>query len=427
MDAPHVIVIGAGLAGLAAASRLRERGARATLLERESAAGGRARSGPDGTPHVLDRGALSLTALARAAGLAAALLPLRPAVQARARGGALLPLAPYDHVGAPRLLDRLRLARLERVEARFRSLLAREASERGERLDDRSVVEVARLYLPREALAGWIRPLAAAWGLGDPERASRVALHRLHVAGALAAALPRAPLDALADALASAPEARLGCEALEVVAEGRALRVSLADGSALLADGVVLAVPARAALALAATLLTAPEREVLAGAWTAPAIVLEARLARPLAPDPTQVGVGAEEGLAVGVLVLDPGEAPGTARARLVAQPAWSEAHLAAPDDTIEKELVAALERLLPGATGAIEAVAIARFPEAYPQFPVGRYRALARFRRVQADRRALGRRLYFAGDHLAGPTAEDAARSGLRAAEEWLADLGGS
>ena len=41
----------------------------------------------------------------------------------------------------------------------------------------------------------------------------------------------------------------------------------------------------------------------------------------------------------------------------------------------------------------------------------------------MQADRRSLGRRLYFAGDWLAGPTAEDAAASGLRAADELLGD----
>jgi phytoene dehydrogenase-like protein len=40
----HVIVIGAGLAGLAAARRLRERECQVTLLDRSDRAGGRASS-----------------------------------------------------------------------------------------------------------------------------------------------------------------------------------------------------------------------------------------------------------------------------------------------------------------------------------------------------------------------------------------------
>ena len=40
----HVVVIGAGLAGLAAASALSQRGFRVTLLERKSIPGGRASS-----------------------------------------------------------------------------------------------------------------------------------------------------------------------------------------------------------------------------------------------------------------------------------------------------------------------------------------------------------------------------------------------
>jgi oxygen-dependent protoporphyrinogen oxidase len=422
MDAPHVIVIGGGLAGLAAASRLLERGHRVTLVEREAEAGGRVARGA-AAGDVLDPRAPGLTALARAAGALDALLPLRPVRTLRVRGGALAPLAPFDREGAPRLLDRLRLARLERVEGRFRGLLAREASERAERLDDRSIEELARLYLPRAALAGWIAPLAAAWGLGEPGAASRVALMRLHAAGALGAALPRVPLGALAGALAARVGARLACEARAVEPAGGGLRVALADGSALEADAAILAVPARAALALAAPLLTPPERGLLAEARSAPALVLQCELEEPLRPEPTWVAVDPGAGLPLASVLLDPGPPAG---ARLLACAAWSAAHLGAPDDAIAKELAAALDRLLPGASGRVAASRVHRFPEAWPLFPVGRYRALSRLRRIQEDRRAQGRRLYLAGDHLAGPTAEDAARSGLRAATDCTSDLRG-
>lgn len=59
-SARHVLVIGGGLAGLAAATALAERGARVTLLERDSYLGGRAGAWSDrlrdGTPFQMERG-----------------------------------------------------------------------------------------------------------------------------------------------------------------------------------------------------------------------------------------------------------------------------------------------------------------------------------------------------------------------------------
>ena len=438
METPHAVVIGGGLAGLAAAFALRERGLRVTLLEREAEPGGRARSrAAEG--FVFDDGAQVLGAeggafgsLAARAGAAGALLPLRPVASLRFVDARPQALTAWRSRDAARLLDRLRLARLERVEARFRSILVRDASERGERLDDRSVAELIALYLPRAALEGWAAPLAASLGLGDPARASRVALMRLHAAGALAAALPRAGLGTLAEALAKGVDARLGCTAEGIEPAGGALRVVLAGGEAPVeADAVVLATPARAALALAEPLLTPPERELLAAATTAPAIVLQAALERPLPGGLSRIGVAPSAGLPVVALLHEPGEAgsprvpEGRAAASLVAAPAWSQARLDAPDDVLTKELVVLLDRVQPGASRWVSAAHAVRHAAAYPQFPVGRYRALARLRRVQADRRGLGRRLYLAGDHLAGPSVDDALLSGLRAAAEVASDLG--
>ncbi|MCH2187709.1 hypothetical protein MK280_17785, partial [Myxococcota bacterium] len=59
----------------------------------------------------------------------------------------------------------------------------------------------------------------------------------------------------------------------------------------------------------------------------------------------------------------------------------------------------------------------------AIPAFDVGAYRALARFRRAQADHRERGRRLYFAGDYLISPDAEGRAIAGFRAASDLLVD----
>jgi oxygen-dependent protoporphyrinogen oxidase len=438
MDAPHAIVIGGGLAGLAAGFRLRGQGLRVTLLERESEPGGRARSlASDG--FTFDAGAQVLAAaapaferLAREAGAADALLPLRPLASLRFVDGRPQPLAPWCSGDAARLRERLGLARLERIEGRFLRILARGASERGERLDDRSVAELAALYLPSAALEGWVAPLAASLGLGDPARASRIALMRLHAAGALAPVLPRGGLGALAAALARGLDTRFGCGAVGIEPAGRGLRVALAGGGPPLeADAVVVATPARAALELADPLLTPPEREVLGAAATVPAVVLHAPLERSLAGGGARIGIAPSAGLPVAAFLHEPGGVgslrvpEGRAAASLVAAPAWSEAQLGAPDDTLAKELLALLDRIQPGASRSVSSVRVSRHPDAYPLFPVGRYRALARLRRVQDDRRALGRRLYLAGDHLAGPTVEDALLSGLRAAADLAADLG--
>jgi predicted NAD/FAD-dependent oxidoreductase len=109
---------------------------------------------------------------------------------------------------------------------------------------------------------------------------------------------------------------------------------------------------------------------------------------------------------------------------QLVATPGFSRAQLESSDDAIARALVPALERLRPGAGRSAQALAVERFAWARPRFDVGRYRALAQLERVQADRRARGRRLYLAGDSLNAPTLEGAAASGARAAAAACADL---
>ena len=144
----------------------------------------------------------------------------------------------------------------------------------------------------------------------------------------------------------------------------------------------------------------------------------------------TRLRVSPGEGLPLASVAVEPGgpgsPAPeGAALLQAVAMPGWSAAHLEAADTVLEKDLLGAVERLFPGVANAARFCTLRRYAEALPRFDVGRYRALARLRAVQADLRACGRRLYFAGDHWVSSTLEGAIVSGERAASELGEDLG--
>ena len=136
------------------------------------------------------------------------------------------------------------------------------------------------------------------------------------------------------------------------------------------------------------------------------------------------------EGWPAAIVAIEPGgegaPAPeGKELALVVANDWWSRAHLEAPDEIIAKDLVGLLQRLHPGCSSAVSFATVRRHRQAYPRFDVGRYREIARFLRLQRELRAGGRRLYFAGDYLAGPSLEGAVTSGFRAADQVLSDFG--
>jgi oxygen-dependent protoporphyrinogen oxidase len=333
-----------------------------------------------------------------------------------------------------RWVDALRLLRLGRIERRFADLLDPDAPERGARLDDRSLADFARLYFGRSALSHWAEPFTADLALCDAEETSRLLFLRLHTQRRFAwLGVPRVGLGVLAEALAEGLDVRRGArvEAVTGTAGGR-LRVDVSGAPSLAADAVVLATDPGAALRLAPDLLAPAERDVLGASRYAPALVLHVALAGPLFPILARVRVPASEMLPFQTLFHEPG-APGArvpegaGALSLVARTAWSRAHQDLADEAIAKELLAAAARVHPGVESTVRFSHLERTREAVPLFPVGRYRALASLRRVGADLRERGRRLYFAGDWLADPTLEGAARSGLRAASELSADFSGS
>ncbi|MEV6378124.1 protoporphyrinogen oxidase [Streptomyces sp. NPDC051773] len=174
-DAGHVVVIGAGIAGLAAAHGLLGRGARVTVLEASDRVGGKLLPGEIAGARV-DLGAESIlarrpeaVALAREVGLADRLQPPATATASLWTRGALRPM-PKGHVmGVPGTASALAgvlsdegLARIERDADLPRTEIG----------DDVAVGEYVAARLGREVVDRLVEPLLGGVYAGDAYRIS---------------------------------------------------------------------------------------------------------------------------------------------------------------------------------------------------------------------------------------------------------------
>lgn len=436
----EVVVVGAGLAGLACAHRLAACGHRVEVYERERVPGGRLRTRredgfvlePAGA--TLLHGDRHLEALCAEVGLAGALEDADPR-RAVLRGGrlgtcdlsglrALLRTAP---VGAGTRV-RLPWLLLELFRAR-RRLDARRPGDAAA-LDGATLAASAGRHLGEEAVAAVLTPALAALRAETPEEVSAAlglaALHRLQETGARPRALGGG-VGRLVRALADGLAVRVGWEVVGVAADAAGVRVRYVTPSGertRRADGVVLALPAAEVRRLDAP-LGEPERAFLDGLDDAPPRTVAHLLFEkaPPALPATVVDVPAAEGGALREIAAChalPGRAPLGAGALRVLLRDEASARLAGASG---EEVAASVEEALADTGLGLpppDAVRVLREAAPRPRFGPGTLAALRALRRDAEPGRCVLARAW-----RTAATPEGAAAAGHAAAEALHAQLG--
>jgi predicted NAD/FAD-dependent oxidoreductase len=296
------------------------------------------------------------------------------------------------------------------------------------------------LYFGKGHLEFWLTPELQALHGDSVESLSRVALllqARLLGIGRrrpMPSGLPRRPMVELAQLAAERLDVRCGVGIQRIDEEpAGGFRVEIVDpsgqASAAAFDAVVVALGAAQAAEITGALLTQAEQDFFDAVAMRPVVTMSVALDGLGVRAPTEVRIPRCEGSAIASYVVEPGlpnaRVPeGRSLLVAVARDAFAARWRDMADDVVAKNLLSSLELAVPGTGKRVLASRLARTTA--PFFEVGSYRRLATFQKVQRDRRALGRRLYWAGDYLSGPGVEASCLSGLRAAHALAADARG-
>jgi protoporphyrinogen/coproporphyrinogen III oxidase len=439
----QVVVIGAGVAGLAAARRLRAAGHRVTLLERADAPGGRVSSAlvhgcrfELGAEFLANFYARTL-ALVRELGLGGELRRI-PSSAATLRDGRLYPLWPNARAAFTPLIGsrpKLALSYVVGSLLRHAPLLDTRAFYKAHPIDDRSVSAYAQAHLTPEILEYVLQPPLSGIFYWTPERTSRALLLITLRAGLSNPAgmklyTLRQGLGQLAHAMAAGLDLRAATEVTTV--ERRAaggFRVWARSGGAAMAfdaDALLVATTATQVPRLLPWLGGARRAFFAAISYSATAnlaVGTRGRLPRscygilfPRCETPLLASLTVQT-------VKEPGHAP---RGRDIVC-----VHLSGPaavalrdydDDALAQIMLADLRRLAPRYDPSPRALfqRLYRVEEALPEFDVGHFGRLQSFARGEIEEPGLA----FAGDYLGGPFIEGAITSGESAAERLLAGL---
>lgn len=439
----YIVVIGAGVAGLAAARRLTAAGARVTVLERGPIVGGRvATVEAQGCRYELGAEFLAsfytrTLSLIDELGLRAELRRI-PSSAAVLRAGRLHSLWASARVAFTPLVGprhKLALSYLFGSLVRHGPLLDLRAFHRAYPIDDASVSDYARAHLSDDLLEYVLQPPLAGIFYWTPERTSRALLLLVLRAGlsrpsGLQLFTMREGLGQIPRALAAGIDVRTCAEALAIEPlDDAGYRVHLRQGETcaeLVCDGVLCATTASVVPRLLPWL--SPERQAFFAAVSYSTTA--------------QLAIGTRRRLPRGFygLLFPRRETPLLASATIQtvkdseAAPRGRDViclHMAGPaaaalaqcDDSVLGEvMLSELRRLAPRYNPGphISFQRISRWAEALPEFDVGHFGRLREFANGAIEQDGLA----FAGDYLGGPFVEGAILSGEQAAERLLGRL---
>lgn len=438
----QAVVIGAGVAGLAAARRLRAAGLDVTVLERGEAGGRVSTAIVEGCRFELGAEFLAsfytrTLALLGELGLSGELRRI-PSSAATLRDGHLYFLWPNARVAFTPLIGsrpKLALSYLVGSLVRYAPLLDTHAFHKAHPIDDASVSAYAQAHLTPELLEYVLQPPISGIFYWTPERTSRALLLITLRAGlgsptGMRLYTLREGLGQLVGALARGLRLHERTEALAVeqrAGSGYTVRARSAGAElALDADAVVVATTASPVPGLLPWLgceRLAFFRAVTYSTTANLAVGVQGRLPRncygilfPRRETPFLASATVQA-------VKDPSHAP---RGRDVIC-----LHLSGPataalreidDAALARLMLADLRRLVPRYDPSYRAVfqRLYRLPEALPEFDVGHFQRLQRFARGEIEPPGLT----FAGDYLGGPFVEGAIVSGEAAADRLLAAM---
>ncbi|KGD59543.1 FAD binding domain protein [Burkholderia pseudomallei] len=429
--AMHVLVVGAGIAGLAAAWQLKRGGCDVTVVEAAERAGGRIRSAPF-HGHVIECGAQfpssgyrHLMPLFGEAGLDAQLVKTSPwaAFEHRGRLFRVHARRPWT-IPASGLLgwrDSVRVSRARAaLLARVRALDPNRYAAFAE-FDDADAAHWAERAFGRAAVDAIFAPMIHGLyfqPLRGASRALLAAVTGFDGADTLAVA---GGWQTLPVALAARLDVRYGTRVDALSAHANGVDACVGD-RALRFDAAIVATPATVARRLwrgqtdaqRALLATGYARCAhvafgLAPGWRAPARLRRVYGAL-LSPHARRVAA----------LTFERGRGIGDGQGEVVSAMlghAGASALRYASDDEIARVALDDLRTLLPGVAEAVVATRVQRWDEAEPLSPVGRARAIAAYR-ASIDARP---RVLLAGDYMGSPWTDGAAETGRWAARRLL------
>lgn len=395
----RIAIIGAGIAGLTAAFRLQENGARITVFERDDAAGGRTRTRRD-AGFVIDVGAgllpstyVDVARLIKDAGLTHLTEPVTGSV-AIARDGRLHALdmqRPIASLLATSLLSarsKWRLLRLARAVAGAYRTLRYDTVAGAAALDTESIASFADRELGPEAREYFIEPLTRTLYLHDAEDASIVELLWClkNLAASSSFAL-RGGMDSLGRELAKRFDVQYGVEVQSVEPDGDGCRM-IFEGGARPPERFDAAIVAADAFDLRRVLgdtLSPAQQNFLDGVRYSTSINLHFRLRAPLDTSSLLIQVPKTVDDSLAVLVQDHLKGsgrtpPGKALVSAFFINPWGEARWQQSDAEIVADAGPRIERVVPGFLSKVEGVHIERWRRAATIGYTGYYKQLAEF-----------------------------------------------